>query len=427
MANEVITLYKGQGKFKDCDFRKRQEEYEKQNETKEAKQGALSVKEQYNKLKGVEENEQEEKIGKFQSLNQMDELNLTDDIKLEEVYLVTRELEEGNDSYEIYEVYDKDGNILLKTDKDRNIIAEEKLKEIYSPEQIQELEEKVLMRMLRTDPKTGKKYDCMAVSDKMDEDMEDVSDSVVYSDIKEKEEKDDLSQEEELSEQEIEQKIEGRIIDIIEDPNFYQIIPFAKYKTYLVDEDGQYKFVDGRGEEIKGMEQLQMSIKVDDRNTQRHVERAEADVVFSTGRNDDDLVIAIKNGKTSVVDRKNKNSYQLDTAGNNTTVKEQDVVRDEVTYDDEVAEVLGESDITQNDIVDFLNQECKPMSLKNELYEMCIEKDIKKGDRPAMLEAINQILEKDENERTNEERAREERVKDDEDEKAKMKRIAGLN
>ncbi len=429
MANEVINLYTGQGKFKDCDFQKRQAQYKEQSELKKGEEGALSVKEQYNRLKGIDENEQDEKIGKFQSLNQMDELNLTDDIKLQEVFLVTRELEEGNDSYEIYEVYDKDGNILLRTDKDRNIIAEENLKGIFSPEQIKELEEKVLMRMTRTDPETGKRYDSMAVSDKMGEDkdiddMKDVKDSTTYSDIKEADEKDELNQEEELDEQQIEEKVGGRIIDIIEDPNFYQIIPFAKYKTYLVEESGQYKFIDGRGEEIKGMEELQMDVRVDDRNTENQVEKAQADIVFSTGRNDDDLVIAIKDGKTSVVDRENKNSYQLDTAGYNTTIKEQDKVRDEVTYDDEVAEMLGESNINGQDVIDFLNQECKPMSLKNELYQMCIEKDIKKGDRQAMLEAINEILERDENEneRTNEERAREERVKDTEDEKARMKR-----
>lgn len=435
-TNEVLSLYKGEGKFKDCDFQKRQQMYKEQNELKTGEEGALSVKEQYNKLKGLDE--AEEKIGRFQSANKMDELNLTEDIKVKEIFLVTRELQDGNDSYEVYEVYDKDGNILLKTDKDRNIIAEQALKDLYSPEQIKELEDKVLMRIMKRDPKTGEMKDCVGVSDKLDQDkevekMKENRDSTIYSEIKDSDEKDDLRSEEALTEEQIEEKTGGHIIDIIEDPNFYQIIPFAKYRTYLVEEGGQYKFVDGQGNEIKGMQEENREVFVDDENTKNIQEKQMSDIVFSTGRNDDDIVIAIKNGKIHVVDVENDVSEQLETAGYDVTEKEQEETRKNITERDEVNDVLGDSDVTIDFLEDFLRRECRSFSNSQvqQLYENCKENNIRKNDIGGLRAEINKILEERENEGREDkeaERDRGERTTDtSEDEKTKMKRLAGLN
>ena len=116
---ETIEFYSGKGKFEDSDFQKRQEMYKKQNdiyaqEYDQELSGTQSVAAQMKRLK---EQGNEEKIGRFVSANKMDSLSLSENIELKEVFFVTRELQDGNDSYEIYEVYDKDGNILLTTDK----------------------------------------------------------------------------------------------------------------------------------------------------------------------------------------------------------------------------------------------------------------------------------------------------------------------
>lgn len=389
-TNEVLSFYTGEGKFKDSDFQKRQEMYKEQSKLK----GGLSVKEQYERLSGEDELSNEEKIGRFTSANKMDELNLTEDIKLEEVFLVTRELQDGNDSYEVYEVYDKDGNILLKTDKDRNIITEEALKDQYSPELIQQLEEKVLMRIMRRDPKTGEMKDCVGVSDKLDPDkvvdeMGENRDTTVYSEIKDADEKDDLSADEELAEEQIEEKTGGHIVDIIEDPNFYQIIPFAKYRTYLVEEGGQYKFVDGQGEEIKGMQEESRQVFVDNEQTQNIEEKQMSDMVFSTGRNDDGIVIAITpNGKMHVVDA-NGNSEQLDTAGYNVTEKEQLETRENITERDD----LTDTDVTMDFLNDLVNKEDIELSEKDirTLYETCQNKHLMKSDIQLIRDEAIQI------------------------------------
>ena len=417
-TNEVLSFYTGEGKFKDSDFQKRQEMYKEQSKLK----GGLSVKEQFDRLSGKDELSDEEKIGRFTSANKMDELNLTEDIKLEEVFLVTRELQDGNDSYEVYEVYDKDGNILLKTDKDRNIIAEQALKDKYSPELIQQLEDKVLMRIMRRDPKTGEMKDCVGVSDKLDQDkvvdeMGENRDTTVYSEIKDADEKDDLSAEEELTEEQIEEKTGGHIVDIIEDPNFYQIIPFAKYRTYLVEEGGQYKFVDGQGNEIKGMQEESRQVFVDDEQTKNIQEKQMSDMVFSTGRNDDGIVIAIKNGKIHVVDVENDISEQLETAGHDVTEQEQEETRENITERDD----LTDTDVTMDFLNDLVNREDIELSERDirDLYETCQNKHLIRSDIEKIKEEARQREDRDigeEYEARMEERRRME----------EMKRRAGL-
>lgn len=287
--------------------------------------------------------------GKFKSLNQMDNFKIDNNIDIGSVYFVTREKQDPeypDDSYLCYEIYDKNtGKLIGDTDKENNLnIYDQNLLDKY-PELEQQT--KKMFVMAKINEETGKAEDHVVVKNSVDyeqenkiqlaKDIKEDKEHTVYNKVdKDREitfgEPDENEKEAENEEQLLEKANKGKtsiingkekeiddnnggkgkvvVAKLIEDPSVRDNIPDATAKTWMVMyENGEMDMINGRGEKLESVTQINQSDKVIDNVDQRGEEDTKVETTFAIKGRENGIVFPVtkENNQTqlNIQDREN--------------------------------------------------------------------------------------------------------------------------